>query len=254
MRLRRTAPQPGEPGEQPARKHPVDEVLPAHRLAVLGLQHLFIMYAGAVAVPLIVGGALKLPSTTIGLLVSADLLVSGIATIIQSAGISKIFGVRLPVVAGATFTVLAPMIVIAEKYGLQAVYGAMLVSGVFGLIIAKPFSMLIRFFPPLVSGTVICVIGLSLIGADVGLIAGENPAERFPSGFQVIFGSSITSTVIVVFVLNLVFNHWSWRQPKADDAIDEALAYGAVAVDVPDGGVNPHGGDVNPHGGGQPTG
>ena len=58
MRLRRTAPQPGEPGEQPARTHPVDEVLPAHRLAVLGLQHLFIMYAGAVAVPLIVGGAL----------------------------------------------------------------------------------------------------------------------------------------------------------------------------------------------------
>jgi hypothetical protein len=47
----------------------------------------------------------------------------------------------------------------------------------------------------------------------------------------------------VVFVLNLVFNHWSWRQPKADDAIDEALAYGAVAVDVPDGGVNPRGAD-----------
>ena len=72
--------------------------------------------------------------------------------------------------------------------------------------------------------------------------------ERFPSDFQVIFGSSITSTVIVVFVLNLVFNHWSWRQPKRDDAIDEALSHGAVAVDVPDGGVHPHGGD------GQPTG
>src|SRR5499425_3751618 len=166
---------PPEAGDRPA-VHPVDEVLPAPRLFVLGLQHLFIMYAGAVAVPLIVGGALKLPPTTIGLLVSADLLVSGIATIIQSAGISKIFGVRLPVVAGATFTVLSPMIIIAEKYGLQAVYGAMLVSGVFGLIIAKPFSMLIRFFPPLVSGTVICVIGLSLIGADVGLIAGDSPA------------------------------------------------------------------------------
>ena len=59
MRLRRTAPRPGEPGDQPTQKHPVDEVLPAHRLAVLGLQHLFIMYAGAVAVPLIVSGALK---------------------------------------------------------------------------------------------------------------------------------------------------------------------------------------------------
>jgi hypothetical protein len=40
-----------------------------------------------------------------------------------------------------------------------------------------------------------------------------------------------------------VFNHWTWRRPREDDAIDEALAYGAVAVDVPDGGVKPHGTD-----------
>jgi xanthine/uracil permease len=82
------------------------------------------------------------------------------------------------VVAGATFTVLSPMIIIAQKYGLPAVYGAMLCSGVFGLLIAKPFSMMIRFFPPLVAGTVIWVIGLSLIGADVSLIAGDNPAAK----------------------------------------------------------------------------
>lgn len=82
MRLHRTTLQPDERSDQPVQVHAVDEVLPAHQLAVLGLQHLFIMYAGAVAVPLIVGGALKLPPATIGLLVSADLLVSGIATII----------------------------------------------------------------------------------------------------------------------------------------------------------------------------
>jgi xanthine/uracil permease len=69
-------------GERPA-VHPVDEVLPAPRLFILGLQHLFIMYAGAVAVPLIVGGALGLPASTIGPLVNADLLVSGIATVIR---------------------------------------------------------------------------------------------------------------------------------------------------------------------------
>lgn len=83
----------------PAEVHPVDEVLPAPRLAILGLQHVFIMYAGAVAVPFIVGSALKLDMRTIALLVNADLLVAGIATIIQAVGISKIFGVRLPVVA-----------------------------------------------------------------------------------------------------------------------------------------------------------
>lgn len=159
----------------PARPHPVDEMPSVPRLLVFGLQHLFIMYAGAVAVPLIVGPAIGLDSRDIAILVSADLLVSGIATIIQSAGVSRLFGVRLPVVAGATFTVLNPMIIIATQYGgrsgLPYVYGAMLVSGVFGLLIAKPFSRVIRFFPPLVTGTTICIIGLSLGGADISLIA-----------------------------------------------------------------------------------
>ncbi|HEY0815682.1 MAG TPA: nucleobase:cation symporter-2 family protein [Pseudonocardia sp.] len=157
--------------------HPVDQVLPVPRLVVLGLQHLFIMYAGAVAVPLIVGPAVGLDGSDIAILVSADLLVSGIASIIQSVGIGKIMGVRLPVVAGATFTVLNPMIIIANQYGgrdgLPYVYGALIISGVFGLLIAKPFSMVLRFFPPLVTGTVIMMIGLSLIGADIGLIAGD---------------------------------------------------------------------------------
>jgi uric acid transporter len=88
------------------------------------------------------------------------------------------------------------------------------------------------------------------VSLSAGLIPAVAPSfyERFPSNFQVIFGSSITSTVIVVFVLNLVFNHWSWRQPQRDDAIDEALSHGAVAVDVPDSGVPPHGGDSQPTG------
>ncbi|HEY2191168.1 MAG TPA: solute carrier family 23 protein, partial [Actinomycetospora sp.] len=110
--------------------HPVDEVLPLPRLVVLGLQHLFIMYAGAIAVPLIVGPAVGLDESDIAILVSADLLVCGIASIIQSAGIGKILGVKLPVVAGATFTVLNPMIIIATSYGgrdgLPYVYGAMI--------------------------------------------------------------------------------------------------------------------------------
>src|ERR1700743_522541 len=101
------APEAMPPGTSPERQvHPVDEVLPAPRLLILGLQHLFIMYAGAVAVPLIVGGALRLPTSTIGLLVNADLLVSGVATVIQSVGIGKIFGVRLAVVARGAFPVL----------------------------------------------------------------------------------------------------------------------------------------------------
>lgn len=183
--------------------HPVDEVLPAGKLVTLGIQHLFIMYAGAVAVPLIVGGALGLSTDKIGLLVNADLLVSGIATFIQGVGISKIFGVRLPVVAGATFTVLSPMIVIASQYGITAVYGALLVAGVFGLIIAKPFSRMIRFFPPLVAGTVIVVIGLSLLGADISLIAGEDTSAKDYGQI-----SHIGLAALVVFLIVVVTKYF----------------------------------------------
>ncbi|MBV8947323.1 MAG: purine permease [Solirubrobacterales bacterium] len=185
--------------ERSRKPHPVDEVLPAPRLVILGVQHLFIMYAGAVAVPLLVGSALNLSTKTIGLLVNADLLVSGIATIIQSAGIRNILGVRLPVVAGATFTVVTPFIVIAQKYGIQAVYGAMLVSGVFGLLMAKPFSTITRFFPPLVAGTVITVIGLSLIGADVSLIAGNDPtAPSFGPESHILLAGLVVLLIIFI--------------------------------------------------------
>jgi NCS2 family nucleobase:cation symporter-2 len=174
----------------PQAKHPVDEVLPAGRLALLGIQHMSIMYAGSVAVPLIVGSALKLDPATIGLLVNADLLVAGIATLIQAVGIGKILGIRLPVVAGATFSVVNPMIMIGAHYGMPAVYGAMLASGVFGLLIAKPFAKMIRFFPPLVSGTLLVVIGVSLIGPGAAMIAGhdtESPNYAGPSHIGLAF-------------------------------------------------------------------
>ncbi|HEY3712723.1 MAG TPA: nucleobase:cation symporter-2 family protein [Amycolatopsis sp.] len=171
--------------------HPVDQRLPAGRLLLLGLQHMAIMYAGSVAVPLIVGSALKLDAATVALLVNADLFVAGLATLVQVIGIGRLLGIRLPVVAGATFTVVNPMILIASQYGLTAVYGAMLVSGVFGLVIAKPFAKMIRFFPPLVSGTLLVVIGISLLGPGAAMIAGhdtEAPDYGSPSHIGLAFG------------------------------------------------------------------
>ncbi|MFI4927197.1 MAG: solute carrier family 23 protein, partial [Burkholderiales bacterium] len=65
---------------------PVDEVLPLHQLAILGLQHVLVMYAGAIAVPLIIGGALKLPKDQVAFLIAADLFCCGLVTIVQSLG------------------------------------------------------------------------------------------------------------------------------------------------------------------------
>jgi len=182
-----------------ATRHPVDQVLPPGRLIPLGIQHVLIMYAGTVAVPIIVGGALKLDTHTIGLLVNADLFVAGVATLIQSIGIGKIMGIRLPVVAGATFSAVTPMILIGSKYGLPAMYGAMICSGVFGLLIAKPFSKVLKFFPPVVTGTVITAIGLSLIGAAAGLIAGnDTTAKNYGQMRNIVLAACIILLIILI--------------------------------------------------------
>jgi xanthine permease len=176
-------------------KHPVDEVLPPARLGLLGLQHVLAMYTGCVAVPLVFGAAAGLDTHTIGLLVNADLLVAGLITLLQSLGIGNVLGIRLPVVAGATFTAVTPMILIAGQYGMQAVYGSMLAAGVFGILIAVPFARAVRFFPPVVTGSVITVIGLSLIGVAAGLITGQDAAG---SGKELALAFGIVLVIVLV--------------------------------------------------------
>ncbi|MEV0604435.1 nucleobase:cation symporter-2 family protein [Streptomyces sp. NPDC050315] len=155
-------------------RHPVDEVPPLGRTLVLGLQHVLVMYTGSLAVPLLFGAAADLPQDTIALLIAADLLIAGVITVVQSVGAGRLLGVRLPVVAGAGFAAITPMILIAQQYGMPAVYGSMLAGGVFGLLVAAPFARLARYFPPLVGGCVITVIGLSLMGVGTQLVAGED--------------------------------------------------------------------------------
>ena len=87
--------------------HPVDQILPTPRLLALGLQHVLVMYAGAVAVPLIIGRALKLPPEDVAFLISADLFACGIATLVQCIGFPGV-GIRLPVMMGVTFASVGP--------------------------------------------------------------------------------------------------------------------------------------------------
>ena len=144
--------------------HPVDEKLPAVRLSALGLQHVLVMYAGAIAVPLIVGRALKLTPEQVALLISADLFACGIVTLIQSFGVTRWFGIKLPVMMGVTFAAGGPMVAFANAMpgveGARAIFGAIIGAGVISILIAPLMSRLLRFFPPVVTGT---IITLSLI-------------------------------------------------------------------------------------------
>ncbi|MCL4697487.1 MAG: purine permease [Burkholderiaceae bacterium] len=156
--------------------HPVDERLPSGRLAALGLQHVLVMYAGAVAVPLIVGRALKLSPEQVALLISADLFCCGLVTLIQSFGVTRWFGIRLPVMMGVTFAAVGPMVAFANAMpgvdGARAIFGAIIGAGLISIVIAPLVSKMLRFFPPVVTGTIIAIIGISLMRVGVGWAMG----------------------------------------------------------------------------------
>ncbi len=161
----------------PSSVHPVDQRLPAGKLTALGLQHVLVMYAGAVAVPLIVGRALRLSPDQVAILISADLFCCGIATLIQSLGATQWFGIRLPVMMGVTFASVAPMVAIANANpgaaGAQLLFGAIIGAGLISILIAPLVSRMLRFFPPVVTGTIIAVIGISLMRVGINWIFGN---------------------------------------------------------------------------------
>ncbi len=155
--------------------HPVDERLPTPRLAALGLQHVLVMYAGAVAVPLIIGRALKLSPEQVALLISADLFCCGLVTLIQSLGFGRYFGIRLLVMMGVTFAAVGPLVAMAGQGGpdaARAIFGAIIGAGVLSIFIAPLMSRLLRFFPPVVTGTIITIIGISLMRVGIGWAMG----------------------------------------------------------------------------------
>ncbi|PWD51704.1 purine permease [Serinibacter arcticus] len=175
----------------------VDTVPPLARLFPLGLQHVLAMYAGAVAVPLIVGGAIGLTPQEMAFLISADLFVAGLATIVQSVGFWR-FGVRLPLMQGVTFAAVGPMIAIGTgDGGITAIFGATIACGVFMILVAPFFSRLLRFFPPLVTGTVILIIGLSLMDVAAGWIL-DGGGEAGAAPVNVAFAAGTLVLILLI--------------------------------------------------------
>ncbi|MBK5537633.1 purine permease [Pseudomonas sp. TH05] len=179
--------------------HPVDEILPARQLFTFGLQHVLVMYAGAVAVPLILGSALGLTPSQVVTLINANLLTSGIATLIQTLGFWK-FGARLPLIQGCSFIALAPMIMIGKAFGLTEVFGAVIAAGAITLAIAPVFSRLLRFFPPVVIGSLITIIGISLMPAAAVWLGGGHPGSaQFGAPANLLLGLATVAVTLVVY-------------------------------------------------------
>jgi uric acid transporter len=194
--------------------HPVDEVLPVPRLLALGLQHVLVLYAGAVAVPLIIGRALKLSPEEVAYLISADLFACGLATLVQCIGFPGV-GIRLPVMMGVTFASVGPMLSMAAApdVGLLGIYGSVIAAGIFGIIAAPFISRLLPLFPPVVTGTIILVIGISLMRVGINWAGGGLPTltkvvdgvpGAFPNpGYGQLQGLGI-SLFVLLFILGLI--------------------------------------------------
>lgn len=194
MRIRRTGNRASE-----APRRPVDERLPLYKLGPLGLQHVLVMYSSTIAVPFIVAAGLDLPQDDIIHLVAADLLLCGIGTLLQSIGIWKV-GARMPLVVGASFNLIAPMLVVGRGYGLQVMYGSIFASGVLVFLLAPVFTKLLRFFPPLVIGTSITLIGLNLMPSGIGLIFGQDSGSPdYGSLKNILLATACIGLVVVLY-------------------------------------------------------
>lgn len=195
--------------------HPVDQVPPFGKLTILGIQHVLAFYAGAVVVPIFIASQLGLDDVTKIHLINADLLTCGIATIIQSAGIGRFIGVRLPLIQGVTFTAVSPLIAIGAaatppgadpKTGLATMYGSIIAVGLLVFLVAPIFSKFLRFFPPVVTGTLLTVMGTTLISVsadDILRWTDKAPADTKAALTLESLGYAIGTIVIIVLIQRL---------------------------------------------------
>ena len=197
--------------------HPVDQVPSFGKLSVLGIQHVLAFYAGAVVVPLVIASGLGLDNETLIHLINADLFTCGIASIIQSAGLGPKIGVKLPLIQGVTFTAVSPLIAIGiaatpagadPKTGLATMYGSIIAAGLVTFFVAPFFAKLLRFFPPVVTGTLLTVMGITLISVSAGDIVswGTYAAEGQDAGALTLRGLAYAfGTLVIIVAVQRIF-------------------------------------------------
>ena len=173
--------------------------------AALGLQHVLAMYAGAVIVPLLIGGALNFTPEEMTYLVSIDIFMCGVATLLQLT-VNKFFGIGLPVVLGCAIQAVSPLILIGSNQGIGAMYGSIIVAGIFIILISGVFSKIKRFFPPVVTGTVITVIGLTLIPVALEKMGGGSKTMTdFGSTKFLVLAFVTIATILIVQIYGIGF-------------------------------------------------
>ncbi|MCX5387249.1 uracil-xanthine permease family protein [Streptomyces sp. NBC_00083] len=167
---------PGPDSPTSASPHPVDESRPLGRILLFGLQHVLVMAATPISAIFLMSATLRLNAGLTVDLLSAAFVLSGIGSLIQSLGIWK-FGPRLPFVMLPGGAPLILFLAIADEHGLRVAAGAVILTAVFTFAVLPLFARLLKYFPPLVIGTMIVIVGVNLVKVGAVLVTGR-PGEH----------------------------------------------------------------------------
>lgn len=158
------------------------EGIPRFREALpLAVQHVVAMIVGCVTPAIILAGVAGVSPADQIILIQSALLISGIATLLQLFPLGRFCGSGLPVIMGASFAYIPLLISLGSRFDLATVFGAQLVGGIGAILVGLFYKRLTKLFPPIVTGTVVFTIGLSLYPTAVNYMAGGENAPDFGS-------------------------------------------------------------------------
>jgi len=198
----------------------VNKVLPLNQSIPLGIQHVLAMFAGNITVPIIIAAIFGQTTEEKIFLIQMALFVAGVATIIQTVGYKNI-GSRLPIIQGTSFAFI-PVMAPFAKAGLGAVFTAAFIGGIFQMWIGRMLKPIRHMFPPLVTGIVVLMIGVSLLKVGFMYAGGggwllNNKPEVFGNSNHLI----ISFTVLIVAV---------WANQKGKGMVSSAsILIGMIA-------------------------
>ncbi|HBJ2609570.1 purine permease [Clostridium botulinum] len=167
---------------------------------LLGLQHIFAAFGGIIVVPIVISAALGFDAQTSTALISSAILAAGVATFIQSKGIGPI-GARVACIMGTDFTFVAPAIAVGGKFGLSGIFGATILGAGIVIILSFFVKPLMKLFPPIVTGTVVSLIGLTLLPVSIDWAAGGAGSANYGSLKNI-------SIALFIMIVTLLLNHY----------------------------------------------
>ena len=181
--------------------HPVDAVLPPRQLLAFGLQHLLVMAASPITAVFVISRALDIaPPVTVNL-ISATLLVCGLGTLLQSFGLWRI-GARLPFVMVPGGAPVFLFVSIAKLTDIQTASGAVIITAVFYAAFLPLFARCLRFFPGVVIGTMLLLVGINLIAIYGGVVAGRAGTPGF--GDPAAIGLAMATILLTVLFVRIL--------------------------------------------------